>query len=162
MKLAMASMTSGSTASPFYAPHTGVRATAIRAVNRHFPAHLVTTGMVPFEQFHQQALNHTFVIAPPGNGIATHRVWETLLAGRIPVVMRATPNADVYSSLPVAFVERWERLSPEHLYAEYNRIAASSPRFDKLWLGYWYAKIHCAAREPAFTGFASLCLEVEI
>ena len=27
-----------------------------------------------------------FIISPPGNGIDTHRVWETIYAGSYPVV----------------------------------------------------------------------------
>jgi hypothetical protein len=39
---------------------------------------------------HQEALNrYCFVAAPPGNGLDTHRAWEAMYLGCIPIVLRS-------------------------------------------------------------------------
>lgn len=47
-----------------------------------------------------------FVLCPEGTGIDTHRVYEALLCGATPVVLRnaLTP---LYSTLPVCIVDNW-------------------------------------------------------
>jgi len=46
---------------------------------------------------------------PPGNGIDTHRVWETLLVGGIPIVEKN----DLYTEftrqgVPLIMLDNWE------------------------------------------------------
>ena len=38
--------------------------------------------------------NHAFVLCPRGNGVDTHRMWETLYMGSIPIVRRHTAMED--------------------------------------------------------------------
>jgi hypothetical protein len=48
----------------------------------------------------------TFVLCPDGTGIDTHRVYEALLCGATPVVLRNS-LASLYARLPVCLVDRW-------------------------------------------------------
>ena len=41
---------------------------------------------VPFEQYLREIKRHVAVFCPPGNGWDTHRFWETLYMGRVPIV----------------------------------------------------------------------------
>jgi hypothetical protein len=41
---------------------------------------------VPFEEFIRDCYTHDFVLSPEGNGIDTHRTWEALYMGAIPIV----------------------------------------------------------------------------
>ena len=59
-------------------------------------------------------LSHYFVFCPPGNGEDTHRMWEALYCGAIPVV-RESPAMRDFKDLPVLFVDGFERLSEEFL-----------------------------------------------
>ena len=47
---------------------------------------------------------HRFVLCPPGNGEDTHRMWEALYCGAIPVV-RKSPAMRDFSSLPILVVD---------------------------------------------------------
>jgi hypothetical protein len=47
---------------------------------------------------------------PVGNGIDTHRIWETLYMGGIPVVKRHPIFVQMLANLPVIFIDGWEEL----------------------------------------------------
>jgi hypothetical protein len=64
-----------------------------------------------------------FVIAPPGNGPDTHRTWETLVLGRIPIVQRTGIEA-VYDGLPILLVNSYEEVTQDLLdrtFADYAK-----------------------------------------
>ena len=65
-------------------------------------------------EFLGQLVRHRFVLCPPGNGVDTHRMWETLLAGAIPVVKRSTAIQPFYS-LPILFVDDFQEVTKELL-----------------------------------------------
>jgi hypothetical protein len=54
------------------------------------------------------------VICPRGNGIDTHRVWEALYLGVVPVVQRSSLDA-LYGPLPVLIIESFENLTATFL-----------------------------------------------
>lgn len=48
-----------------------------------------------------------FVLCPPGNGVDSHRTWEAVLLGAVPIVEASLLNP-LYSGLPVVVVQRWD------------------------------------------------------
>ena len=84
--------------------------------------------------------NHTFVLCPRGNGIDTHRLWETLYMGSIPIVKNNLAYSD-FKDLPICFVDSWEQITPEFLQLESIRIKDSKWNLDKLKISYWINKI---------------------
>jgi hypothetical protein len=66
----------------------------------------------------RQLATHQFVLAPRGNGIDTHRIWEAIYMGAVPVV-RFVPEMhrqwrDV-DRLPILFVDDWSQLTEDFL-----------------------------------------------
>jgi len=51
-----------------------------------------------------------FVLCPEGNGVDTHRLWETLYMGGVPIVTRSRYLNALYSKLPVVVLESWSDL----------------------------------------------------
>jgi hypothetical protein len=47
-----------------------------------------------------------FVLCPEGTGLDTHRVYESLLCGATPVVLRNSLST-LYQKLPICIVEKW-------------------------------------------------------
>merc|ERR1712194_591997 len=47
-----------------------------------------------------------FAFAPSGMGVESHRFWEMLLLGVVPVVVRSSLD-DLYDMFPVVFLETW-------------------------------------------------------
>jgi len=88
----------------------------------------------------QMNAGYAFTLSPAGNGLDCHRIWEALLLGSIPVVLRS-PLDELFAELPVVIVDDWSEVTPARLRSELDRIARSSFDFSQLDLGYWTAKI---------------------
>ena len=75
-----------------------------------------------FGQYLEKASKYLFVASPRGNGIDTHRTWESLYMGSIPIVERHFMY-DGYN-LPIWQIDSWEEL------------------LDKSKFDYWIEKYH--------------------
>jgi hypothetical protein len=64
-----------------------------------------------------------FVPCPAGNGLDTHRIWESLYLGAIPLVLREDAFCGV-EQWPILVIDDWEdvtslsRLELENLYMQ--------------------------------------------
>jgi hypothetical protein len=89
----------------------------------------------------QTIRNSTFVLCPRGNGVDTHRLWETLYMGSIPIVIRDIAFREFYD-LPILFIDDWSEISEDFLRTEYDRITNSTHwNMEKLKFGYWKQRI---------------------
>ena len=81
---------------------------------------------------------NNFVLCPEGNGVDTHRLWETLYMGGIPII-KASPYMDtLVKDLPVLVVSEWKQiLDTDFLEQAYFRINNGSFNYDKLFWPYW-------------------------
>lgn len=94
----------------------------------HMPERI---GVVELMQEYKKAF---FVPAPNGNGIDTHRLWECLYMGAIPIVTRSI-NADYYRDMPIVFLDKWEDFDAAVFTEDlYNKMWFQS---DKLNFNYW-------------------------
>ena len=57
---------------------------------------------------------YKFILSPWGNGIDTHRIWETLYSGSIPVVKRH-PTFSMLEGLPIYFYDELEDITISNL-----------------------------------------------
>lgn len=63
-----------------------------------------------FYEYIRDIKESVFVLCPPGSGIDTWRLWETLYLGSIPVVQRS-PMTEYYAKLyPMVLIDFWEEL----------------------------------------------------
>lgn len=92
-------------------------------------------------KFLRDIRNHKFVLCPRGNGIDTHRLWETLYMGSIPIVKKDIAYSQ-FTDLPICFIDSWEQITPNFLNDEYIRISSASWNMDKLKIGYWIDKMN--------------------
>ena len=71
----------------------------------------------------------------------THRIWEALYLGVVPVAQRSILT-DLYSPLPVLLVDDLRNITREVLESEYPRYAeALRQPLEQLWRPYYYALI---------------------
>lgn len=68
------------------------------------------TGRVPLEKFWSEIAASKFTICPKGNGEDSHRIWEALYLGSIPVVEN-TVALRYFSELPLLYVEDFESIT---------------------------------------------------
>lgn len=83
---------------------------------------------IPATLVHKLMHDSLFVACPRGNGLDTHRFWESLYLGAIPVVLRSEA-LPVHYEWPSLIIESWEEiidLKREQLEIEY--IKRINPR----------------------------------
>jgi hypothetical protein len=64
----------------------------------------------------------SFVASPYGHGLDTHRIWEALILGCVPIVV-SSPLDKLYQDFPIAIIRNWEEL---------NSIGALQSMRDKI------------------------------
>lgn len=101
--------------------------------------------------FLQQLLTHRFVLCPPGNGVDTHRMWETLAAGAIPVVLRSEAM-EPFKELPILFVNKYEEVTLGMLEEAARRIRPALSEEPMLQDEFWIMKIQEAALVSQISG----------
>lgn len=77
-----------------------------------------------------------FVLCPRGNGIDTHRLWESLYMGSIPIVKYENAH-HLFTDLPILFINNWNEINEEFLNRKYIEISEKEWNFEKLKLSYW-------------------------
>lgn len=82
------------------------------------------------------------VACPEGNGIDTHRFWETLYMGGVPVVIENRFMNSLFDQLPVIVLRRWEEISDLELI-ERGWFQATSMEWDSriLLQSFWNSRI---------------------
>lgn len=93
-----------------------------------------------FEEYVDNIYNHKFVLCPNGNGIDTHRLWETLYLSTIPIVKRSI-NTEFYNNLPICYIDDYKQITEEFLNSEYERISNIKYDLNKLDFDYWKREI---------------------
>ena len=81
-----------------------------------------------------------FVLCPFGNGFDTHRLWETLYAGAIPIVLSHT-TYKCTENLPVLVVKSFQDINEQLLLDTLKEFDEKEFKFDKLKVDYWLDKI---------------------
>jgi len=95
---------------------------------------------VSHEMYLHNLISHRFVLCPPGNGVDTHRMWETLAAGSIPVVLRSRVT-DPFEKLRILFVDQYEEVTNNMLEDAWDKMKSSSANEPMLLSQYWAQKI---------------------
>jgi hypothetical protein len=75
-----------------------------------------------------------FVICPFGGGYDTHRLWETLILGSIPII-KSSGLDPLFEDLNVLIVKSWSDVSIELLVEHVKKMKPSNQ--EKLTLKYW-------------------------
>ena len=99
--------------------------------------------MLPVDQNINRLAKYKWCICPEGNGVDTHRLWEAMYLGCIPIVLKS-PFIDTLmhyteGELPIYVVEKWDKLCLSQSLTQY--------RFDSKWLkfSHWVFQITSAS-----------------
>ena len=93
-----------------------------------------------FPEYLDNIYNHQYVFCPDGNGIDTHRLWETLYLGSVPIV-KVGANVGFYSMLPILYVNDWGEVSAELLEDMWGMFEDGVWDREMLLFEYWKNKI---------------------
>ena len=92
-----------------------------------------------YDAFISEIIDHEFVLCPRGNGIDSHRVWETLYLNRTPIVKKEIAM-NYFNDLPIIFIDDWQEVCDlKHIYNLYSKVKSNSR--EKLSCKYWEDKI---------------------
>jgi hypothetical protein len=91
------------------------------------------------ETYLDEVANSDFVACPRGNGIDTHRLWETIYLGSIPIVLKQhMPVKGLDMHLPILVVDDWSRiLDAAFLRRCICRIRSKRYDYSSVSLKYW-------------------------
>ncbi len=78
----------------------------------------------------------SFVLCPWGNGIDTHRFWETLYSGSIPITKKHQ-TYNCADKLPVLFVEDYKEINFDLLKNFMNNLDSNNFNYELLTKSYW-------------------------
>lgn len=83
---------------------------------------------------------HDFVLCPRGNGVDTHRMWETLYMGSIPIVIYSNVHKNLLD-LPILFIQSWDEVTEDFLEQKLKEYDTRKWNMDKLNISYWISLI---------------------
>jgi len=95
---------------------------------------------IPFEQCMAITKACKFTLCPEGNGLDTHRVWESLYLGTYPIVKRSY-HWRGFNDLPILVVDRWEQVTEDVLNRAYEKYESMQWDLSKLKMSYWKKRI---------------------
>jgi hypothetical protein len=92
---------------------------------------------------------HRFTVAPRGNGIDTHRVWESLYLGVSPIVERSTHTEHWHDvGLPLVLVDDWAQVTPSFLAEQARRLCEVPPSDAPMRLSTYAKMVDAAVEAP--------------
>jgi len=86
-----------------------------------------------FQNYLQSLVNSQYSLCPEGNGIDTHRFYESYAMGSRPIIRRGILS-DLHSNFDAKIVENWSDVP------QFNKSATFVPDLEKLTVGYWAYK----------------------
>ena len=74
---------------------------------------LITSQMFKNADSYKKTLSESmFNICPPGNGLDTHRFWESLLLNTLPIVVRSSFTSNLEKlKIPALYLDKWTDLN---------------------------------------------------
>jgi hypothetical protein len=88
--------------------------------------------------FLQQIRKQSYVLCPEGNGVDTHRIWETLYLGGVPIILSSNVLNPLLTELPVLIIHNWKELyDKKFLENKWYEIQTKEYNFEKLKASFW-------------------------
>ena len=87
----------------------------------------------------KKQIEFAFVLCPEGSGIDTHRIWEAIFLGSIPIVKK-NGIINLFNDLPVIIINNWNEINIHYLKDKYEKIINKKFDFSSLFLKYWKLK----------------------
>ena len=93
------------------------------------------------ENYMKSLRENSFILCPWGNGIDTHRLWEVLYSGSIPITKKH-PTYNYEHKLPILFVNNFEEVTYDTLKKFLDDFDIRNYDFSVLSIDFWEKKIN--------------------
>lgn len=116
----------------YFSNSGGFREEFIKFLKEHDDMTQFCTPKKPLDEYLNLLSKFYFTVCPMGNGFDTHRFWETLMVGAVPIVKKHDYFDNLlfqYPNIPIIVINSWEELPLliESLTQEkYNSICATA------------------------------------
>lgn len=90
--------------------------------------------------YFNQVSQYKFVLCPWGAGIDTHRLWESLYLGSIPIT-RYHKAYEAFKDYPIVFLDDWSELEGLDFEYTYHRNKQKLETENRIYFDYWNNKI---------------------
>jgi hypothetical protein len=95
-------------------------------------------GSITPKKNQNQTHQFSWVGAVRGNGIDTHRLWETMYRERTPIVKRDAWSTSLeYLGLPIKLISSWEESALRDFVQENEHVNFSAEKLLPLWMDWW-------------------------
>jgi hypothetical protein len=89
------------------------------------------------------ATQYRYVACPRGNGTDTHRFWETLYRGSIPVVKRNRWSESIEDfGIPILQLSNWDFDEFLEVSSQLDQVTFHPKEIPMLWMDYWERLFH--------------------
>jgi FkbM family methyltransferase len=123
-------------------PDTDNRRRGSAPVNRRtILANLARNGIenrhTDYLEYIRNLKEYKFVISPEGNGVDTHRTYEALMAGCIPIVEENSMMKIKYPNMPILYTTDYSEINKSQLESVWNSMLDKVYDFSPLFLSYY-------------------------
>jgi hypothetical protein len=95
------------------------------------------------KKFAKLMKQHRYVLCPQGNGIDTHRFWEALYRGCVPIILKSKWSLSLdYLNIPMVQLEKWQDFEFEVKKFEESFSGFVPSELSFLWIDYWKKLLH--------------------
>lgn len=84
--------------------------------------------------FLKMIAQHKFTISPEGNGIDTHRHYESLYFKSVPIIERNDKILFKYENLPVLYTDDYSEINEEYLNKKWDEMLETEYDFNRLFV----------------------------
>ena len=99
------------------------------------PNFIIENQKLDNDEYLSKLNKYKFILCPLGNGVDSHRIWETLYSGSIPIVLDKV-TFKCLDGLPVIKLKSFRGLKIEKIIEESKKIDQNL-NFEKLDIEYW-------------------------
>ncbi len=100
----------------------------------------LSTSRKPYKDYIDDMAHAQFVLCPSSKELDSHRTWEALLVGAIPIIM-SSPLDILFHDLPVIIIHDWNSITEEFLSEAYQSMAHKQYDYERMFAAYWLDKI---------------------
>lgn len=84
--------------------------------------------------YYDELAKHKFIISPEGNSKDSHRHYEAVLAGSIPVMEYSEEMEGIYKGLPILWTDDYSEINENYLLDIYEKMIDKEFDFSKMFL----------------------------
>ena len=92
------------------------------------------------EAYFRSLPSYKFVISPEGAGIDTHRTYEALMAGCIPICEDNPLMREKFAGCPILYTNDYSEITPSYLEEIYPKMLHTLYDFSRLFLSFYTEK----------------------